>query len=146
MDTKARNRVLTEAESWLGTKWHHQARIKHVGVDCAMFLCEVFETAGLTDHIDPRPYPADWHFHKDDERFLDWLRKYADEVQDPKPGDIAVFKFGRTHSHGSIVKEWPLVLHCYVHEYVREQDATEGHLADREVKFFSIKQSAKVLV
>lgn len=146
MDSKTRNRVLDEAETWLGTKWHHQGRIKNVGVDCAMFLCEVYEAVGLTPHIDPRPYPADWHFHRDDERFLHWLEQYADEVQAPQAGDIAIFKFGRTFSHGSIVKIWPVVLHCYVHEYVREQSATEGRLEDRDVKFYSIKPNNKVSV
>jgi cell wall-associated NlpC family hydrolase len=140
VDSKARNSVLAEAQTWLGTKWHHQARIKGVGVDCAMYLCEVYEAVGLTPHIDPRPYPADWHFHRDDERFLDWLKQYARPVKTPLAGDIAVFKFGRTFSHGAIVKEWPLVIHCYIHETVREQDATQGYLADRDVMFWRIKK------
>lgn len=144
MDSKARNSVLTEAQTWLGTKWHHQARIKGVGVDCAMYLCAVYEAVGLTPHIDPRPYPADWHFHRDDERFLEWLKQYGRSVKKPLPGDVAVFKFGRTFSHGAIVKDWPLVFHCYIHETVREQDATQGALANRDVLFFRIKKSKVV--
>jgi len=131
--------VITAAERWLGTPWHHQARIKGVGVDCAMLLCEAFEEAGLTPHIDPRPYPADWHFHRNDERFLSWIKRYANQVYKPREGDIAVFKFGRTFSHGAIIKAWPMVLHCYIHESVREQDATQGYLAGRKVKFYRIK-------
>lgn len=141
MDSAARNRVLAAAREWIGTPWRHQARVlgPHGGVDCAMFLCEAYEKAGLIPHIDPRPYPADWHMHRDDERFLGWLTRYADEVETPEPGDVAVFRFGRCFSHGSIVVQWPTVLHCYLYEYVREQDATQGALAKRKVKFFRVK-------
>lgn len=141
MDTKKRNRVLRIARTWEATPWHHQARVKGIGVDCAQLLCAVFEEAGLIPHVDPRPYPRDWHFHRDDERFLRWLSHYTDEVDKPMRGDVAVFKFGRTFSHGSIVVKWPVVLHAYVDDRVREQDSTQGHLAGRDVRFFRIKDN-----
>ncbi|MDR5170734.1 hypothetical protein ACKF11_08845 [Methylobacillus sp. Pita2] len=140
MDTKTRNRVLRVARRWINTPWQHQARLQGVGVDCAQLLCAVFEEAGLIPHVDPRPYPRDWHFHRDDERFVRWLEKYADEVEKPVRGDVAVFKFARTFSHGSIVVAWPMVLHCYIGDFVREQSAHEGHLAERDVRFFRVKQ------
>lgn len=139
MDSSSRERVLAEAKTWDGTPWHHQGRIKGVGVDCAMFLCEVFERAGLVPHIDPRPYPADWHFHRDEERFLGWVAVYGEEVAQPEPGDVAVFKFGRCFSHGAIVLDWPNVIHSYTHVGVREQSANEGRLAGRDIKFYRIK-------
>lgn len=141
MDTKSRNRVLKIARSWMGTKWHHQARVKGVGVDCAQLLCDVFHEAGLIPYIDPRPYPRDWHFHRGDEKFIRWLRQHADEVDKPVRGDVAVFKFGRCFSHGSIVDKWPLVIHAYVDDMVREQDANQGHLAGREVRFFRVRNN-----
>ncbi len=141
MDSDARNRVLSEARAWLGTPWHHQGAIKGVGVDCARLLCEVYHNAGLTPEIDPRPYPADWHFHRDEERFLGWLTDYADEVATPEPGDVVVFKFGRCFAHGGIVTAWPLVIHSYNQVGVREQDASTGRLAGRQVKFFMVKTS-----
>lgn len=141
MDTKTRNRVLKAALSWSATPWVHQARVKGVGVDCAQFLCAVYEEVGLIPHVDPRPYPRDWHFHRDDERFLRWLGLYADEVVKPMRGDVAVFKFGRTFSHGSIVVKWPMVIHAYVDDAVREQAADQGHLAGREVRFFRVRNN-----
>lgn len=140
MDSKTRNRVLKIARSWVGTPWEHQARLKGVGVDCAQYLCAVFEEAGLIPHVDPRPYPRDWHFHRDDERFLRWLKLYADEVDKPARGDVAVFRFGRTFSHGAIVVKWPVLLHCYIGDVVREQDAGQGHLAGRDVVFYRVRQ------
>jgi cell wall-associated NlpC family hydrolase len=140
MDTETRNRILEEAKTWYGTRWHHQARVKGAGVDCAMYLCEVYEAVGLIPHVDPRPYPIDWALHNNQELFLDWLTKYARKVTVPQPGDAAVFKFGRTFSHGAIVKDWPIVLHCQRNEFVREQDATQGSLAGRDVRFYRIKK------
>lgn len=139
MDTSTRERVLKEALSWQGTPWRHQGRLKDVGIDCAMYLCEVFYQAGLVPYIDPRPYPADWHFHRSDEKFLQWLEQYGDLVEVPEPADVAVFKFGHCFAHGAIVIEWPLVIHSYNHVGVRTQDATEGRLAGREVKFYRVR-------
>lgn len=70
MDTSARDRVLTEALSWQGTPWHHQGRVKGVGVDCLMFLAEVYERAGVIPHADPGNYARDWHMHRSDELFM----------------------------------------------------------------------------
>lgn len=139
MDTDPRNRILTEALSWQGTPWLHQARIKGVGVDCLMFLAEVYEQAGLTPHADPRPYPRDWHMHRADERFIEGVRGYADEVDTPEPGDIAVFRFGRCYAHGAIVLAWPQVIHAYIGQGVRQADASTGVLAGRAVRFFRVR-------
>lgn len=139
MDSSTRNRVLAEASTWQGTPWHHQGGIKGVGVDCAFFLVRVFHAVGLIPDIDPRPYPPDWHFHQDGERFLEWVKQFADEVETPEPGDVAMFKFGRCYAHGSIVIEWPLLIHSQIGQCVREQTADGGYLAGRKVRFFRLR-------
>lgn len=130
--------VVSEAYTWLGTPYHHQARVKGVGVDCAMILADVYHTCGLIPYIDPRPYPADWHLHRDEERYLGWIARYTHPVDVPKPGDIALFKFGRCVSHGAIVVEWPLILHSYIGEGVLLGDGLEGMMAGRLHGFYSI--------
>jgi cell wall-associated NlpC family hydrolase len=129
--------VVSEALSWLGTPYHHQGRIKGVGVDCAMLLADVYHVCGLIPHIDPRPYPPDWHFHRSQERYLGWVRQYAHEVVTPLPGDIAVFQFGRCVSHGAIVVEWPTIVHAYVHQGCILGNGSSGVLADRCRGFYS---------
>ena len=42
-----RESVVAEARTWLKTKFHHQARKKGVGVDCAMLSLEVGREAGV---------------------------------------------------------------------------------------------------
>ncbi len=132
--------VVTEARRWLGTPFHHQGRVKGAGVDCAMLLAEVYERCDLVGHVDPGHYPPDWHMHRDAERYLDKLLAHASEFAGPPlPGDVAVFRFGRTYSHGAIVVAWPLLIHAYwAAGKVVWGDATLYPLAGREARFFGV--------
>jgi NlpC/P60 family putative phage cell wall peptidase len=139
--------VIAEAESWIGTPFHHAARIKGIGVDCLMLLAEVYERAGIIGHIDPLFYVPDWHLHRDAERYLDGLVRYAREIAGPpQPGDIALFRFGRTFSHGAIVTGWPRLIHAYWNIGVVQGDATLHPLADRPVRFFSPFSDTCILI
>jgi NlpC/P60 family putative phage cell wall peptidase len=138
MENDRREAVVAEAESWIGTPFHHAARVKGAGVDCLMLLAEVYERAGIAPRIEPPFYVPDWHMHRDAERYLEGLLPYAHEIEGPPlPGDIALFKFGRTFSHGAIVVEWPRVVHAYWAIGVVWGDATLFPLRDRPVRFFS---------
>ena len=135
--------VVKEAESWIGTPFHHAARVKGAGVDCLMLLAEVYERAGVAAPIEPPFYVPDWHLHRDAERYLEGLTHYTSEIPAPPqgpgplPGDIALFRFGRTFSHGAIVTEWPRLVHAYWNIGVVHGDATLYPLAGRPVKFFT---------
>jgi len=138
MPDPRRAAVVTEAESWIGTPFHHAARIKGAGVDCLMLLAEVYERAGVTGPIEPPFYVPDWHMHRDAERYREGLLEHAHAIEGPPlHGDIALFKFGRTFSHGAIVVEWPRVVHAYWGVGVVWGDATLFPLKDRPVRFFS---------
>jgi Cell wall-associated hydrolases (invasion-associated proteins) len=111
-----REQVVTEALSWVGTPYLHQGYVKGAqgGVDCAMILVGVYEPLGLLPKgIDPRPYPMQWHLHKSAERYLDWFRAHAREVEEPGLGDIALYKFGRAVSHSAIIVGENVIVHAY---------------------------------
>lgn len=135
----SRTVIVAEAMSWIGTPFHHAARIKGAGVDCLMLLAEVYERAGIVQRVEPPFYVPDWHLHRDAERYLEGLGNYAREIATaPQPGDIALFRFGRTYSHGAIVVEWPRLIHAYwAARIVTWADATLYPLAGRPVKFFT---------
>jgi cell wall-associated NlpC family hydrolase len=118
MDAAKRAQVVQEALTWLGTPYHHHARVKGVGVDCAQLLCAVYEASGCVPHIDPGNYAHDWHLHRGEEVFIGWLEKAgAREVQVPAPGDVAVFRYGRAFSLGAVVVESRgavAVVHAYL--------------------------------
>lgn len=118
--------IVKEAETWLNTPFHHRAMIKGVGVDCAHLLIGVFSALGAFQEFRPTDYPNDWHLHRSDERFLGYMAAYATEVDEPKVGDVALFRFGRCVSHGSIVIEWPMVIHAYIGQGVVRANAIES--------------------
>lgn len=131
--------IVTEALTWLGTPYHHQGRVKGVGVDCATLLCEVYEAVRLIDHYDPGPYPPDWHMHQMWQRYLEHIQKFCDQVDDPQPGDIVLYHFGKCISHAAIVVEWPTIIHSYIHQGVILQDGTKGSLARRIAGFYRLR-------
>lgn len=136
--------VVKEVQEWIGTPFHHAARVKGAGIDCLMLLAEVYERAGVTDRIEPPFYVPDWHLHRDAERYMQGLLHYARPVDVPEPGDIALFRFGRTFSHGAIIVAWPQLIHAYWSIGVVWGDATLFPLAGRPVRFFSPFTSAAV--
>lgn len=133
-----REQVIEIAKTWLGTPYHHQGAVKGAGVDCAFILIKVFHEAGLIPDIDPRPYPPDWHMHRNEEKYLGWVKQYAVPVRTPLPGDLAVFKFGRCVSHGAIVIEWPFIIHAYVGIGVELANVQSNTMARRLAGFWSL--------
>ena len=145
LDIEGRQRaaVIAEARSWLGTPYHNCADIKGVGVDCGMLLVRVFVDTGLAASFDPRPYPADWHLHRSEEKYLGFVFDRGSEVATPQPGDVMVMRIGRCYSHGGIVTvPAPLtIIHAYFQaQRVIEEDITRSsRLSDpaRKPRFFS---------
>lgn len=139
--------VVAEARKWLDAKtpYHHAADVLGVGIDCAMLPWRVFTDVGVvTGAPDPRPYPPDWHLHRSEERYLGWMRRYGVRVRKgspPRPGDMALFRFGRCVSHGGIVEAAgpdPVMIHA-------DRDAGEvvrcevRRYADRFVAYWRIR-------
>ena len=108
-----RDQVVAEAESWLRTPYHSCARIKGAGVDCAQFPAAVYESTGLIPKLD-LDYSPEWYMHQDEERYLRWVFPYSTEItrEELLPGDFAIWKFGRTYSHGAIVIDKPTIIHA----------------------------------
>jgi NlpC/P60 family putative phage cell wall peptidase len=103
MTISTQDRIVAEAQRWIGTPYRHSADVFGVGVDCAMLLVRVFCDLELIPMFDPRPYATDWHLHRSEEKYLGGVMRYAVKVDEPQPGDVALFKFGRCLSHGGIV-------------------------------------------
>lgn len=130
--------VVAEALSWLGTPYHHLAQVKGAGVDCGQLLLAVYRDAGLIPQTESGYYPSDWHFHRDDERYLEMVKRFAHEVEVPKPGDIAVFKFARCVSHGVIILDFPRVIHAQLGQGCVLADINDAELLGRCVGFYSL--------
>ena len=119
----ARQEFIAEAKTWLGTPFRDQGDVKgkNGAVDCAMLLVRSAQACGLIDPaFDPRPYPPQWHLHRDEERFLNLIarliatRGRGKEIENPailpaealaRAGDVIVYRVGRCFSHGGVVVE-----------------------------------------
>lgn len=136
-----RQRVVAEAEGWIGTPYHHMGRVKGAGVDCLTLLAEVYERAGIVGHVEVPFYRPDFFAHGDEERYLAGLLGHGHEVAAPLPGDVALFRYERVFGHSAIVVEWPRLIHAINRRRpprgVQMVDATQGLLRGRQVKFIS---------
>ena len=137
-EKEQREAVLAEACTWLRTPYHHAARLKGVGVDCAMLLAEVYHRAGVLPRITPDPYPPDWHLHRDRDRFLEWVNRFGTPTTTPRPGDMALYRYGRASSHGAIVVAWPEIIHAVINVGVMRDLGNAPQLEERFVGFWTL--------
>jgi len=145
MNQPIRQQIIAEAKTWLGTPWHHEAKIKGAGVDCGQFLIEIYAACGVIERPTVDSYPRDWALHRNEERYLAVVESYCQRVTAPEPGDIVVYKHGRSFSHGGIIISWPLIIHAQVGMGVVYAEGDQGDLVKngRERRFYSVFEVSK---
>jgi cell wall-associated NlpC family hydrolase len=113
-EAQGRAAIIAEAKTWVGTPYHPEGRIKSVGVDCGTLLAEVYERAGIIQHMEIASYRTDEHLHSKEEKYLAYILREARLIEPgtQKPGDVAMWKFGQRRSHGGIIVDWPHVIHA----------------------------------
>lgn len=113
--------VVAAARAWIGTPYHHQAALKHVGCDCLGLVRGIYaELIGPAEA--PPPYSPDWAETKGrgEEAMLDAARRYLVEVpwkrgDQLQPGQVLVFRYRPTSAakHAGIVVEPEKMVHSY---------------------------------
>jgi cell wall-associated NlpC family hydrolase len=148
-----RQRIAEEAISWIGTPYVSNAMVKGKaggGTDCAMLLIAVYgELELIPKAFDPRPYPPQWHLHRNEEKYMEFVCRFATEVKAPpermpKIGDVVMFKIGRLFAHGGIIVNWPNVVHAIGNNVVMMEDISRNTIGKRALavvpkKFFTLK-------
>lgn len=133
-----REAVVAETFTWLKTPYHHYAGIKGVGTDCAFILIKVYANVGMIDDFVPPVYPIDWALHRGEELYLGFVKRYAHKVDKPKPGDVALYRYGRCVSHAGIVISDDSIIHAHNPEGVVISRIDEGDLSGRLHGFYSL--------
>lgn len=84
--TTLSQRIVEEAETWIGTRFQHQGRIKGLGVDCVNFITEVARDAGVKD----LEIPLDYKPHEDGTIMLRLLREHMSLIptEEMQKGDV----------------------------------------------------------
>jgi cell wall-associated NlpC family hydrolase len=139
VEAVCRRQVIEEAESWIGTPFHHEARIKGGGVDCGQLLIAVYGSLGyMPTNYQLEHYPPDFALHRDREWYLSIVESFAQRISAPESGDVVLFKWGRLFSHGGIVTEWPEIIHAWAATgLVGRFRADMNPLAEKPKLFFS---------
>jgi len=141
-ETQFRAAITNAALSWINTPYRQCARIKGVGCNCAQFLFGVALEAGVipADSPEPRWYTPQFATHQKEERLIEYVKAYgAVEVDAPKPGDIVLYKTGRSHGHAAIVIEWPeKIIHALPPSGVQMGRSDEGRLGKFSQRYFTL--------
>lgn len=114
--------LIEEAESWIDTPYHHQAKLKGIGVDCCNFILAIAENCNIVKPIELAPYNLMWHLHARHEMMLELLEKYGCkkievDLTDPETwpiGSILCLRYGRTCSHLALVLPELNIIHAAI--------------------------------
>ncbi|MEW5708785.1 MAG: peptidase P60 [Pseudomonadota bacterium] len=103
--------IVAKAREYLGTPFHHQGRVKGVGVDCAGLVICVARDLGLTDFD-----TIDYGRHADGARMRALLEAHLERVpfSEARPGDVLYLWFVKEGQHLAFLTELdpPYVLHA----------------------------------
>ncbi|MFT4149975.1 MAG: NlpC/P60 family protein [Paracoccaceae bacterium] len=116
----ARDDIVIEARSWIGTPYRHQAATKGAGTDCLGLIRGVWRAVLGREPERVPPYTADWSEPSGREDLLAagarWMR--AKPVEAALPGDVLLFRMreGAVAKHlGIMANGRPLA--SFIHAY-----------------------------
>ncbi len=91
-----RKDIVDKAREFLGTPFHHQGRLKGIGLDCIGLISEVAGELGMRNE-----HKANYPRHPDGKTLLAGLKGNVEriEVDDAVPGDILVFWMDNNSKH-----------------------------------------------
>jgi cell wall-associated NlpC family hydrolase len=97
-----RAHIIAAAKDWLETPFHHQARLKGVGVDCIGLVIGVARELGLVDAgFDVTGYPR----VPDGKSLMELARQHMQPIarEAMQPGDVVVVAFDKDPQHFGIL-------------------------------------------
>ena len=98
-----RDEIISEALTWLGTPWRHQACCKGAGVDCLHLIAGVMRSFGCVeaDRFFATPAWRSYGRHPDATMLFGGCDDLMDRilVADAQPGDVLVMRCGRHPMH-----------------------------------------------
>lgn len=114
--------VVDVARGWIGTKFHHQGRVKGVGVDCIGLVVGVAKELGfeVVDQVNYAREPKDGELQLALEQYL-----MPGELV---PGAVVLFKLEKEPQHVGIVSELEDGGLGLIHAYMQSRKVVEHGL------------------
>ena len=136
--------VIRAARGWIGTPFHHQGRLKNVGVDCLGLLVGVAKELDLRDN-NGRPIAQhdalDYGHFPDELRLATGLKKHCKGARKLRAGLIGLFEIDGSARHLGIFGEKNGVL-TLIHAYAPARKVVEHRVDEiwekRLVKLFRL--------
>lgn len=112
-----RETIVTEARSWIGTPYRHQATLKGVGADCLGLVRGVWRACVGPEPQATGPYSPDWAEATGHERLLEAGLRWFDpsSTGNIQPGDVLMFRW-RAHipaKHLGIATSPGMMVHAH---------------------------------
>jgi NlpC/P60 family putative phage cell wall peptidase len=112
-----RDSIVSEARSWVGTPYRHQASLKGVGCDCLGLVRGVWRSLVGDEPETAPPYSRDWAESSGEEALANAARKHLIEI-DPAaflPGDVLLFRYAPRYpaKHAAIVTSPTMMVHAH---------------------------------
>jgi len=141
INTSIMNKIVSQAKTWVGTKFHHQGRIKKTvlhdgGVDCLGLIIEISRELNLYSKDGKTLlYELDTinYGHFPDTDFLyNQLSKHLIEIPSDKlkAGDIVIMNFDNHPQHLAIVSNYMKNKLGIIHSYAPAKKVIEHRLDD----------------
>ncbi len=112
-----RSRIVSEAKSWAGTPYQHQASLKGTGCDCLGLIRGVWRGIYGDEPELPPPYAPDWAEAGGRETMRDAAARHLRpvELHQIQPGDVLLFRW-RIHlpaKHAAIMASPATMIHAH---------------------------------
>ena len=113
----SRETIVTEARSWIGTPYRHQATLRGVGADCLGLVRGVWRACVGPEPQTTGPYSPDWAEATGQERLLEAGLRWFDpsSIRHIQPGDVLMFRW-RAHipaKHLGIATSPGMMVHAH---------------------------------
>ncbi len=146
---KNHNNIVAQARTWLGTPFHHQARLKGKGCDCLGLIVGVVDELGLEDSNGMKLAAYDevtYSKEPDGAYLIQKLTGLLEEVPiaEARAADLALFKVRENPQHLAILSDYEGALGM-IHSFAPSRRVVEHRLDDewksKIIKVFRWQQS-----
>ena len=112
-----RVKIVSEARTWIGTPYRHQASLKDVGCDCLGLVRGVWRGL-IGDEPQAAPaYSRDWAEASGEESLALAARAHLIEIEVAQflPGDVLLFRYRDRYpaKHAAVVSAQALMVHAH---------------------------------